>query len=103
MPCSPVFAMDTNPNSSSCALMQQGNGQWFSETNSIMGTEITVELWHKQPVVACAAIRAVMVEMSRIDALMSPFIVDSTLSKLNENGASGPVVVGEELFGAFCQ
>ena len=74
------------------------SGQWWRETRSIMGTEIQVELWHQQEDEALAAIHAVMNEMERIDALMSPYKTSSLLSELNNNAASRPVIVGEELF-----
>lgn len=63
-----------------------------------MGTEIKVELWHIDASEACAAIDAVMAEMRRIDALMSPYKETSQLSILNAKGAEDFVTVGEELF-----
>lgn len=84
---------------SACVVDEQTvDGQWWRETRSIMGTEIQVELWHEEKENACAAIRAVMDEMNRIDLLMSPYIESSMLSRLNNNAARMPVSVGEELF-----
>ncbi len=78
---------------------QTEEGQWWRETQSIMGTQIQVELWHKEKEIACSAIRAVMDEMNRIDLLMSPYIESSLLSRINKNAAKMPVQVGEELYG----
>ena len=80
------------------AQTQTDDGQWWRETRSIMGTEIQVELWHEEKADACAAIRAVMKEMNRIDSLMSPYIKSSALSHLNKNAATRSVWVGKELF-----
>lgn len=74
------------------------DGGWWQDSAGIMGTEIHVELWHKDESFACAAIASVLQEMQRIDGLMSPYIESSKLSELNANGANDFVVVGEELF-----
>ncbi len=71
---------------------------WWRDTQAIMGTDIRVEVMHEDKRVACSAIADVMVEMRRIDQLMSPFIPSSQLSKLNQNGFKQPVKVSKELF-----
>lgn len=63
-----------------------------------MGTSIRVELAHADPTQAAAAAAAVMDEMRRIDALMSPFKPESELSRLNREAARGDVPVAPELF-----
>jgi thiamine biosynthesis lipoprotein len=73
-------------------------GRWFSGDASIMGTSIHVELWHDEAHAAAAAIDAVMAEMHRIDALMSPFKESSELSRVNRDAAHAPVAVCAELF-----
>lgn len=92
-----ISAMESDP-VGCVAQTWTDDGQWWSETRSIMGTEIQVELWHEEKADACAAIRAVMKEMNRIDSLMSPYIESSALSHLNKNAATRPVWVGKELF-----
>ncbi|MFT7245518.1 MAG: thiamine biosynthesis lipoprotein [Candidatus Azotimanducaceae bacterium] len=74
-------------------------GRWWQGAASIMGTEIHVELWHTDAVLACEAVADVMAEMHRIDEAMSPYIETSLLSQLNIKGADGFVDVGAELFG----
>ena len=74
-------------------------GAWWQSQAAIMGTEVRVELWHEDGQKACQAVAAVMQEMRRIDAEMSPYIPTSRLSILNENASNGFVEVGEELFG----
>ena len=53
------------------------NGAWLAGEQAIMGTAIRVELWSDDVANGEAAIAAVMQEMHRIDAAMSPFKADS--------------------------
>lgn len=62
-----------------------------------MGTRIAVEVWHKDPAVAAAAIDAVIAEMHRIDELMSHYKPESQLSGVNRDAATAPVKVDPEL------
>ncbi len=71
---------------------------WLHDEQAIMGTSVRVELWHEDDVAGKAAIAAVMEEMHRIDRSMSPFIPSSELSRVNQQAASRPVVVSQELF-----
>ena len=80
------------------ALAAHGAGRWFSRDEAIMGTAIHVELWSDDAVAATAAIDAVMDEMHRIDALMSPYKESSELSRINRDAARQPVAVCAELF-----
>jgi thiamine biosynthesis lipoprotein len=72
-------------------------GRWFARDAAIMGTAIHVELWSDDAGAAGAAIDAVMDEMHRIDAAMSPFKDDSELSRVNRDAARKPVEVSDEL------
>lgn len=63
-----------------------------------MGTAIRVEFWGDDREAAEAAIKAVMDEMHRIDALMSPYKEASELSRINRDAARKPVEVSAELF-----
>lgn len=72
--------------------------EWHSRAEAIMGTEVRVELWHEDAASARAAIGAVMDEMHRIDALMSPYKSDSELSRINRDAAQQPVVISQEMF-----
>ena len=72
--------------------------QWFEEEQAIMGTLVRVELWSEDPAQARAAIAAVMGEMHRIDALMSPFKHDSELAHINREAGKKPVPISKELF-----
>ena len=72
---------------------------WFRREEAIMGTAIEVELYASSRVDAEVAIAAVMAEMHRIDATMSPHKADSELSRVNAGAADGPVPVSDGMFG----
>ncbi len=63
-----------------------------------MGTAIGVLLWCDDRATGEAAIDAVMAEMRRIDAAMSPYKPDSELSRVNREAARHAVPVSAELF-----
>jgi thiamine biosynthesis lipoprotein len=71
---------------------------WLHEDADIMGTRITVELFHDDTAVARQGVDAVMAEMRRIDSDMSPWIETSELARLNRDAATRPVIVSDELF-----
>lgn len=71
---------------------------WYSADEAIMGTAIHAELWCPEHRLAQAAIAAVMGEMHRIDAAMSPHKQDSELSRINRDAARAPVAVSREMF-----
>lgn len=74
-------------------------GLWLKKEEAIMGTSIAVELWCEQGERAAEiAIAAVMHEMHRIDAAMSPHKRDSELSRINRYAALGPVAISAEMF-----
>jgi thiamine biosynthesis lipoprotein len=71
---------------------------WYSRDQSVMTTDIYVELWDTNPTHANRAMDAVMAEMHHVDDVMSDFKPDSELSQINEHGAQHPVVVSPELY-----
>jgi thiamine biosynthesis lipoprotein len=73
------------------------NADWQRQEAAIMGTAITVELWHKDDTQGRELAETIMDEMRRIDHLMSSYKPDSELSAINVGAASGPVTVSEEL------
>ncbi|MBC7664750.1 MAG: FAD:protein FMN transferase [Caulobacter sp.] len=76
---------------------------WYRAEEAIMGTEVSVELQVASLGEAEAAIAAVMAEMHRIDATMSPHKADSELSLVNAGAAMGPVVVSPGMFGLLAR
>jgi len=72
--------------------------EWYSREEAIMGTAVRVELWHDDAAAARAAMSAVMDEMHRIDASMSPYKPGSELSRINREAAHKPVTISQEMF-----
>jgi thiamine biosynthesis lipoprotein len=72
--------------------------EWYSREEAIMGTAVRVELWHGDATAARAAMSAVMDEMHRIDASMSPYKPYSELSRINREAAHKPVTISQEMF-----
>jgi len=69
----------------------------------MMGTRISVRLWHEEGETAragaAAAVDAAIAEIDRIERLMSTYIEDSTISQVNRHAAERAVPAGEELYG----
>lgn len=78
-------------------LITPAQAEWHREEVAMMGTRIRVELWHADPAVARQGIAAVLEEMRRIDASMSPYKPDSELSRINAEAGHGPVAINREL------
>ena len=72
--------------------------QWQVEDAAIMGTTIRVEVWHEDAEIRQKGIANVLDEMEHINRLMSPYIQESQLSKLNKYAFERPIKVDEELF-----
>ena len=73
--------------------------EWFGDARPMMGTEVSVHLWHEDAGRAAALIDAVFDEAARIDELMSTFKETSRISEINRDAAERPVYAGHELFG----
>ncbi|QMU60653.1 MAG: FAD:protein FMN transferase [Gammaproteobacteria bacterium] len=74
------------------------NAEWQTEDATIMGTTIRIEVWHADANVRQKGIDKVLEEMERINRLMSPYIEQSQLSKINKHAHEGPVEVDRDLF-----
>jgi thiamine biosynthesis lipoprotein len=71
---------------------------WHRREEAIMGTAVSVELQCRDRAHAEHAMAAVMAEMHRIDAAMSPHKATSELSRINREAARAPVPVSAEMF-----
>ncbi len=81
-----------------CGLLStNATAEWFNDQQAIMGTEVKVTLWHTDPVRGRAAVQAVMDEMRRIDATLSPYIETSDLAQVNAKAAHQTVPLTNEL------
>lgn len=80
-------------------IMSSGFAQanWYDDTQEIMGTIVSINLWHDDETIARQAIKDVMAEMRRIDAALSPYKEDSELSHVNREAAKGPIKISAEM------
>ena len=72
---------------------------WYRREEAIMGTSISVELFATTRAQADTAIDAVMAEMHRINATMSPHKVTSELSLINMGAADAEDYYKSALYG----
>ena len=71
---------------------------WVGDSRPMMGTEVSVLLWHDDPVAGDLLVEKVFAEAHRIDLLMSTYIEKSRISDINRRAAFEPVAAGDELF-----
>jgi thiamine biosynthesis lipoprotein len=67
-------------------------------TADAMGTTFTIEAYGDDPQLFEAAAARAFDELRRLDRMMSNYIPESELSRVNESAADGPVKVSRELF-----
>ena len=72
--------------------------RWFSYQQAIMGTSTLTEILASTQQQADRCSARVFAEMRRIDALMSPYIEQSELARINRLAAKQAVKVSDELF-----
>ena len=75
------------------------NADWLGESRPLMGTEVSVYLWHEDEMLGKELVETVFDEAVRIDELMSTYKESSRISELNRDAATGPVYAGTELAG----
>jgi FAD:protein FMN transferase len=80
------------------ALVGPAGAEWIDGERPMMGTEVSVQLWHEDRAAGTSAIEAVFAEFERIDALMSTFKEDSRISLINREAGERAVPAGAELF-----
>lgn len=80
-------------------ISSASHAEWIAEAQAHMGTEISVYLWHDDPVRGQQAVDAIFAEVERLDQLMSTYKAESRISSLNRDAAKQAVVAGDELFG----
>jgi thiamine biosynthesis lipoprotein len=74
------------------------SAEWVGDARPMMGTEVSVWLWHEDEEAGRDLVEAVFVEAERINQLMSTYIETSPISRINREAATGPIPAGEELF-----
>jgi thiamine biosynthesis lipoprotein len=79
-------------------LVHTAHADWLTESQNIMGTRCSVELWSDDKARGQAAIASVFADMHRIDRLMSTWKENTEISLVNREGSKHPVKISEELF-----
>ncbi len=80
------------------AVALPARGEWYGDQGDVMGTRVSVDVWHQDPAEGRSAVAAVMAEYRRIDELMSTYKPSSEMSAINAGAAHGPMSIGAELF-----
>jgi thiamine biosynthesis lipoprotein len=70
---------------------------WYKQQRDIMGTRVSIELWHADTATAASCGEKIFAEMHRIDRLMSPYKNTSELSFINNNAAISAIDISAEL------
>jgi len=81
-----------------CVISIPARAAWVGDARPLMGTEVSVLLWHDDAAAGEQLVEEVFREAERIDKLMSTYIEDSRISEINRLAAEEPVVAGDELF-----
>ena len=75
------------------------SADWIGDERPLMGTEVSVYLWHENESEGRKLVEAVFDEAIRIDELMSTYKDSSRISEVNRFAAGEAVYAGEELVG----
>ncbi|AQT61549.1 FAD:protein FMN transferase [Cellvibrio sp. PSBB023] len=82
-------------------LATSAQAKWYSDTQDVMGTRVSVTFWSEDEAKAAEALVAVMAEMHRIDQHFSPYMASSELSRANQQAvlatAEKPLAISAEL------
>ena len=78
-------------------ISRPSHAEWLGGTRALMGTEVSVQVWHDDKQDGLADIEEAFAEVARIEGLMSTYIETSEISRINRDAAQGPVAAGDEL------
>ncbi|MDZ7923538.1 MAG: FAD:protein FMN transferase [Marinagarivorans sp.] len=85
------------PSSFAAQQWQEHGAMWFGDSQPLMGTDVSVSLWHSDAQLAEQAVAGVMAIMYGVNQRLSPSISDSELSLINAQAAAHPVKVSAEM------
>lgn len=80
------------------AISMPARGEWVGDARPMMGTEVSVLLWHDDAATGEEIVEQIFAEADRIDRLMSTYKDDSRISEINRLAAMESIVAGDELF-----
>jgi thiamine biosynthesis lipoprotein len=92
-----LFAVGLSLCAARAAAASARDSPCHEEHRLTMGCTCTVRVCASPPAAARSAAAAALDELDRVDRLLSHYRADSPLSRLNREGASGPVEVPPEL------
>jgi len=75
----------------------EASAEWHYREHEIFGTSVSINLWAEDHEAAEHAHKLAAQEMWRIHNKFSPYIVESELSQLNQNGYLKPIKISDEL------
>ena len=79
------------------AISRPSHADWLGDTRPMMGTEVSVHIWHEGAEQGRLVVEAAFAEIARIESVMSTYIEQSEISQINASAADGPVAAGDEL------
>lgn len=74
------------------------SAEWLSDVQEKMGTRVEVQLWVDDPATGKRLLAESMAEFDRIEELMSTYIDDSEISRVNDHAYEQPQKISPELF-----
>ncbi len=78
-------------------IVSPAHADWLKQQQDIMGTRVSVELWHEDSQLRQTCSKLAFAEMHRIDALMSPYLPESEISFINNNASITPLDISVEM------
>ncbi len=70
---------------------------WYKQQRDLMGTRISIELWHDEATLAADCSEKAFSEIRRIEALMSTYQETSEITYINNNAAIAAVDISAEM------
>ena len=78
-------------------LASQAGAAWYQQQRNLMGTRVSLELWHEDAAQAGRCGEQAFAEISRIESVMSTYRDDSELTRINNNAAIADVEISGEV------
>lgn len=78
--------------------ISNASSEWLKSEEAIMGTLVTVDIWHDDAHISKQCSDKVFKEMKRIDKLMNPLYPDSEISLINREASEHSVKISNEMF-----
>ncbi len=79
------------------SLAAPAGAEWYQQQRDLMGTRVSVELWHEAADAAARCAGLAFAEIGRIESVMSTYLGASEISFINNNAAVAPVEISAEM------